>query len=158
MTAQASPPLPDATPMPVALRHRRLRLAAGTPIAARAAAAVRELVAEWSLPVDRALAAALASDLVISAAVNGDGESLMLSVRSTGAEMRVEVHDASVRGDSWEMAPGPQAQRGLLLAAACATDSGRYRTPAGLAVFYVLKFPPPAAAADGGQPREGEQS
>jgi len=155
MTAHASPALAAGTAAPAGVRHRRFRLTDGTP-AVRAAAAVRQMIGEWQLPVDGALAAVLASDLVISAAVSGSGENLMLSVRCTTTQLRVEVHDPSVRGDSWETgAPGPEAQRGLLLAAARAADSGHYRTPAGRAVFYVLEFPPSAAATGSGQSRGG---
>lgn len=138
------------------LLNRRLRLAAGTPAAADAVVAVRAAIAEWQVPVDRALAATLASDLVISAVANGAAGALMLVVRCAGHRFRVEVHDASVRGDSWESAvPAPEAQRGLLLAAARAAECGHYRTPAGRAVFYELEFPPPEAATGGGQARGG---
>ena len=110
MTAQAPPALAARTgALPGAIRHRRVRLEAGTPTAARAAAAVRAMTEEWQLPVDRALAAVLASDLVISTAVSGTGENLMLSVHCTATQFRVEVHDASVRGDSGKPThPGPE--------------------------------------------------
>lgn len=138
---------------PAGLRHRRVRLAAGTPAAADAVAAVRAAIGEWQVPVDRALAVTLASDLVISAVASGADGALMLVIRCTGHLFRVEVHDASVRGDSWEnAAPGSEAQRGMLLAAAAAAASGHYRTPAGRAVFYELglECPPPEAATGGG--------
>ena len=150
MMAQASPAASAG------LRHRRLRLAPGTPAAADAVAAVRAAIGEWEVPVDRALAAVLASDLVINAVVNGAAGALMLVVRCAGHRFRVEVHDASVRGDSWESpVPGPEAQRGLLLAAERAAACGHYRTPAGRAVFYELACPPPDAATGGGQARGG---
>lgn len=150
MMAQASPTTAAG------LLNRRLRLAAGTPAAAGAVVAVRAAIAEWQVPVDRALAAVLTSDLVINAVVNGAAGALMLVIRCAGHRFRVEVHDASVRGDSWETAvPAPEAQRGLLLAAEQAAASGHYRTPAGRAVFYELEFPPPDAATAGGQARRG---
>jgi len=152
MVTQASPGAAAETASPPGLRHRRVRLAAGEPAAARAVAVVRAVLEEWHVPVDYSLAAVLVSDLVINAAVNGAGEDLVLSVRCTGSRFRVEVHDASVRGDSWEAAEtGPDAERGLLLAAARAAESGHYRTPLGRAVFYVLACPPPGAAPGGGQ-------
>ena len=152
--AQAPPAMAAGTSAPAELRHRRLRLADGTP-AADAAAAVQDLIREWNLPADRALAAVLASDLVISATTAGTGKNLMLSVHCTGTQLRVEVRDASVRGGSWETDARPEAQRGLLLAAARAAGSGHYRTPAGRAVFYVLEFPPSDAATGSGQSRGG---
>jgi hypothetical protein len=152
--AQPSPALSAGTSAPAGLRHRRLRLAAGTPTAAHAVTAVRAVIEEWQVPVDPGLAGILASDLVINAAVNGTGETLTLSIRCTGSQFRVEVRDASVHGDSWETpASGADAQRGLLLAAALAAESGHHRTPAGRAVFYVLEFAPDAAAAGGQEPQ-----
>jgi hypothetical protein len=156
MMAQASPDLSAGTAAPAGLRQRRFRLSAGTPTAAHAVTAVRAVIEEWRVPVNPGLAGILASDLVINAAVNGAGEPLTLSVQCTGAQFRVEVRDASVHGDSWETpASGADAQRGLLLAAALAAESGHYRTPAGRAVFYVLAFPPSDAATGGGQSRGG---
>ena len=147
MTVQAAAATPAA---PAGLRQRRFRLAAGTPAAALAAATVRDLAEEWKVPVNRALAAVLASDLVINATLNSEAETLTLAVRCTGRKFRVEVHSAAARGRE-TAAPGPDAQRGLQLAAALSAEWGHYQTPAGRAVFYVLE-PPPDAAADGGQP------
>jgi hypothetical protein len=134
---------------PVELRHRRLRLATGSAAAADASCHVRAAVVEWHLPVDDAVAAILASDLIINAVINGRGEFLTLSIRCTATQFRVEVHDPSVTGDSWETAESDaDAERGLLLAAALAADYGHYRTPAGRAVFYALALAPAAAAGD----------
>jgi len=153
MTAHASPAIPAGTACPAGLRHRRVRLPAGTPAAAHAVAAVQAAIDDWQLPADRGLAGILASDLVINAVANGAGGTLMLSIRCAGGLFRAEVHDASVRGDSWEDAgPGADAGRGLLLAAALAASSGHYRTPAGRAVFYELAFAPAAAAGSGQAP------
>jgi hypothetical protein len=81
----------------------------------------------------------LTSDLVINAVTNGAGETITLGIRWSSGQFRVEVHDASVTGDSWETTEASaDADRGLLLAAAMAVDWGHYRTPAGRAVFYVL--------------------
>jgi hypothetical protein len=154
MTTQASL---AARGGPDGLRHKRARLSAGTP-AADAVAAVRAAIGEWQVPVDRGLAAVLASDLVINAVTSGTGESLMLSVRCTSGQFRVEVHDRSFTGDSWESAESEaKADRGLQLAAMTAAESGHYRTPAGRAVFYVLAFAP-AAATGGGQAPRGAAS
>jgi hypothetical protein len=149
-------PVPQAGPaeadVPAELRHRRVRLATGSAAAAHASCHVRAAIAEWQLPVDRAVAAILASDLIINAVTNGRGETLMLSIRCTAARFRVEVHDPSVTGDAWQTAESDRdAERGLLLAAAFAADHGHYRTPAGRAVFYALALAP-AVAARGGDP------
>jgi hypothetical protein len=95
--------------------------------------------------VNPAVAILLTSDLVINAVTNGAGETITLGIRWSSGQFRVEVHDASVTGDSWETADAnADAERGLLLAAATAADWGHYRTPAGRAVFYVLASEPQA--------------
>jgi hypothetical protein len=134
---------------PVELRHRRVRLATGSAAAAQASCYVRAAVAEWQLPVDDAVAAILASDLIINAVINGRGGTLTLSIRCTATQFRVEVHDRSVSDGSFQIAESDtDAERGLLLAAALAADYGHYRTPAGRAVFYALALAPVAAAGD----------
>ena len=120
---------------PAELRHRRVRLELGPGAAAHACGHVRAAIAAWSVPVNPAVAILLTSDLVINAVINGAGETITLGIRWASGQFRVEVHDASVTGDSWETA---DAERGLLLAAAMAADWGHYRTPAGRAVYYVL--------------------
>jgi hypothetical protein len=130
---------PAALALPAELRHRRIRLALGTAAAAHASGHVRAVIAAWSVPVNPAVAVLLTSDLVINAVTNGARESVMLSIRWASGQLRVEVHDASVSGDSWETETSDaNAERGLLLAAALAADCGHYRTPAGRAVYYVL--------------------
>jgi hypothetical protein len=150
---QDSPAVPARRGVLDGLRHRRVLLSAAEP-AAHAVAAVRAAIGEWQVPVDRGLAGILASDLVINAATAGAGETLMLSIRCTGTQFRVEVHDRSFTGNSWDnAAPGVKADRGLLLAAMTTAESGHCRTPAGRAVFYVLAFAPAAAAGGGTAPR-----
>ena len=125
------------------------------------------------VPVNPAVAILLTSDLVINAVTNGAGETITLGIRWSSGQFRVEVHDASVTGDSWETADADaDAERGLLLAAAMAADWGHSRTPAGRAVYYVLApeinnaqrsaashpsgldrgLPPREAAGGGGEP------
>jgi hypothetical protein len=100
--------------------------------------------------VNQAVAMLLTSDLVINAVTNGAGETVTLGIRWSSGQFRVEVHDASVSGDSWETSTADaDADRGLLLAAAMATDSGHYRTPAGRAVYYVLAPDPQADSTTG---------
>ncbi|MDX6422523.1 MAG: hypothetical protein QOG28_7143 [Trebonia sp.] len=135
-----------ATPaLPAELRHRRVRLELGSAAAAYACGHVQAAISAWSVPVNPAVAILLTSDLVINAVTNGAGETIMLSIRWSSGQFRVEVHDASVRGDSWETSDADaDAERGLLLAAAMAVDWGHYRTPAGRAVYYVLASEPQA--------------
>jgi hypothetical protein len=124
---------------PTELRHRRVRLELGPAAAAYACGHVRTSISAWSVPVNPAVAILLTSDLVINAVTNGAGETITLGIRWSSGQFRVEVHDASVTGNSWETVDaGPDAGRGLLLAAAMAADWGHYRTPAGRAVYYVL--------------------
>jgi hypothetical protein len=124
---------------PVELRHRRVRLELGPAAAAYACGHVRAAITAWSVPVNPAVATLLTSDLLINAVMNGAGENIMLTIRWSSGQFRVEVHDASVTGDSWETADAvANVNRGLLLAAVMAADWGHYRTPAGRAVYYVL--------------------
>ena len=163
-----------ATPaLPTELRHRRVRLELGPAAAAHACGHVRAAIAAWLVPVNPAVAILLTSDLVINAVTNGAGETITLGIRWSSGQFRVEVHDASVSGDSWENPDADaDAVRGLLLAAAMAVDWGHYRTPAGRAVYYVLVpepltsqgstaslplgtargLPPREAASGGGEP------
>jgi hypothetical protein len=140
---------------PAELRHRRVRLTTGSAAAAHASAHVVAAIAEWRVPVDRSVAGILASDLIINAVTNGAGETLMLAIRCTSTQFRVEVHDASVQGDTWETRES-DAERGLLLAAALAAESGHYRTPAGRAVYYALEFA--SALSRGADPRIPRES
>jgi hypothetical protein len=135
-----------ATPArPTELRHRRVRLELGTAAAAYACGHVQAAISAWSVPVNPAVAILLTSDLVINAVTNGAGKTITLGIRWSDGQFRVEVHDASVKGDSWETPEADaDAQRGLLLAAAMAVDWGHYRTPAGRAVYFVLASEPQA--------------
>lgn len=154
MMAQASPARPATAAGQAELRHRRVRLSTASAAAAHASGHVQAAIAQWRVPVDGSLAGVLASDLIINAVTNGSATHLMLSIRCTSSQFRVEVHDASVAGDSWEQAgPGAGEDRGLLLAAALAADSGHFRTPVGRAVFYALEFAPVAATGDGLRPQ-----
>ena len=145
---------PPAAPAPAGrVRHRLFRLDAAAP-AAQAAALTGEAITQWQVPADRALAAVLASDLVICAALHGTGQGLTLSVRWAGSRLRVEVRDPSLRGDHQLAGAAPgHGQRGLALAAERAADSGCYQAPAGRAVYYVLEAQPPGAATGGGPAR-----
>jgi hypothetical protein len=137
--------------LPTELRHRRVRLELGPAAAAHACGHVRSAIAAWSVPVNPAVAILLTSDLVINAVMNGAGETITLGIRWSSRQFRVEVHDASVSGDSWTTADADaNAERGLQFAAVMATDSGHYRTPAGRAVYYVLTPEQRAVVPPGG--------
>src|SRR3984957_4077277 len=139
--------------LPAELRHRRVRLELGQAAAAHACGHVRSAIVAWSVPVNPAVAILLTSDLVINAVTNGAGETITLGIRWSSGQFRVEVHDASVTGDSWETAEADaDAERGLQLAAAMAAECGHYRTPAGRAVYYVLPLEQRAAATQGDVP------
>lgn len=139
--------------LPTELRHRRVRLELGPAAAAHACGHVRSAITAWSVPVNPAVAILLTSDLVINAVMNGAGRTIMLSIRWSSGQFRVEVHDASVTGDSWETADADaDAERGLQLAAVMAADCGHYRTPAGRAVYYVLTLEQRAVASQGDVP------
>src|ERR1700727_1319939 len=116
-------PAPSAPPTELA--HRRVRLELGPAAAAHACGHVRATIAAWSVPVNPAVAILLTSDLVINAVTNGAGETITLGIRWSSGQFRVEVHAASVSGDSWESADADaDADRGLLLAAPMARDWG----------------------------------
>ena len=101
-----------ATPArPTELRHRRVRLELGPAAAAYACGHVRAAIAAWSVPVNPAVAILLTSDLVINAVTNGAGETITLGIRWSSGQFRVEVHDASVTGDSWETADADAERR-----------------------------------------------
>ena len=120
----------------------------GSAAVASACGYVRSAIAAWSVPVNPAVAILLTSDLVINAVTNGAVDTIMLAIRWSSGQFRVEVHDPSVTRDSWGDAESDaDANRGLLLATALAADCGHYRTPAGRAVYYVLAPDTPAASA-----------
>lgn len=151
---------PAVPASPTELRHRRVRLQLGGAAAAQACAAVRSAIAAWNVPVNPAVAILLTSDLVINAATAAAGEMITLGMRCGDNDFRVEVHDASVTGETWEAAP-TDTERGLLLIAAMASEWGLYRTPAGRAVFYALAFesgaaPDPMPAPRGPARGDGE--
>jgi hypothetical protein len=92
----------------------------------------------------------LTSDLVTHAVdVNSGsaGESLMLSIRTTGERLRIEVHDSSRTTLGSADAPVPDAAAGglLTLVGNLSAEWGAYRTPAGLAWFFTLAFMPDLA-------------
>jgi serine/threonine-protein kinase RsbW len=137
--AGAAGPAAEQAGTAAELRHRRVRLTREPSAAAHARREVRAAIAAWAVPVDADVAVLLASDLVTSAIVRGEGKTITLSVRCPAGRLRVDVLD------TWRALPvlpdaeaGVAAGPGLSLIAAVASEWGTYRTPAGMAVFFTL--------------------
>ncbi len=144
---------PAMLALPAELRHRRVRLELGPAAAAHACGHVRAAISAWSVPVNPAVAILLTSDLVINAVMNGAGETIMLGIRWSAGQFRVEVHDASVTRHSWETA---DAERGLLLAAAMAAECGPLQNPSGPGRVLRARVRPaslPGEPSPGREPR-----
>jgi anti-sigma regulatory factor (Ser/Thr protein kinase) len=181
--AQSEQPRPTAVSAaadPVEqLRHSRFRLTPGLVAAAEAREHVRDVIRAWQVPVDTDVAVLLASELVTNAITHGqpvngsrelaggepagaglvNSEPIMLSIRCSRGELRVEVHDRSCDMP----APTPQdapaeseTGRGLMLVAALAAKWGSYRTPAGKAVYFTLIPRPVNSVPRTGLPKRGD--
>jgi len=125
--------------LPAELRHRRVRLALGPAAAAHACGHVRSAIAAWSVPVNPAVAILLTSDLVINAVTNGAGKSIMLSIRWSSGQFRVEVHDASVTGDSWETADAAASLAMELAGPSVARSSRTFKTLCRASPHFALR-------------------
>jgi anti-sigma regulatory factor (Ser/Thr protein kinase) len=137
-------PTRPATQLPgTAFRECRVRLAATLAAAAQARMEIDMTLCAWKVPVDTEVAVLLTSELVANAVTHGAGEYVILAVSCDRYEFRVDVHDAS--GDLPVLADVPadaETGRGLLLVTSLSTEWGFYRTPAGKAVYFVLKLQP----------------
>jgi hypothetical protein len=122
------------------LRQFRVRLTREPAAAAQARRHVRAVVTGWKIPVDPDIAVLLTSDLVTSAIVHGDGETVTLAVRCSSGRLRVDVYDGS-RDRPAGGPVTPPAGPGLALVAMLSTAWGCFRTPAGRAVYFTLAFP-----------------
>ena len=125
------------------LRHRRVRLTREPSAAALTRREVRAAIGAWGTDVDADVAVLLASDLVTNAITRGEGKTITLAVRCTAGRLRVDVHDA------WRALPlvfdagaSAAAGPGLALVATLADEWGTFRTPAGMAVYFVLDCEP----------------
>jgi hypothetical protein len=126
---------------PTELRQRRFRLTREPAAAAEARGQVGAVVRAWQVPVDPDIAVLLTSDLVTSAIMHGNGESVMLVVRCSRGYLRIDVYYTSrSRPIGVDERSGPQNRRGLALVAALAAEWGSFRTPAGEAVYFTLAF------------------
>jgi hypothetical protein len=138
-------------------RYSRFRLTPGLGAAAEARGHVRAAIRAWQVPVDADVAVLLASELVANAVIHGgtpgsaeapggaglaSSEPVMLSIRCSRGELRVEVHDQSQEMPLPPLLLDSRAEsetgRGLMLVAALAAKWGFYQTSAGKAVYFTL--------------------
>lgn len=138
------------------LQMRRVRLAAVPTAAAAGRGQVLAAIRSWTVPVDADVAVLLTSELVTNAVRHEENGTVTLAIRCDRGRLRVEVHDTSCampvppaneadeanKADKTGGADNAEAEagRGLMLVASLATDWGFYRTPAGKAVYFTLKF------------------
>jgi hypothetical protein len=128
---------------PIELQQRRFRLTRKPAAAAEARGQVRAVIRAWQVPVDPDIAVLLTSDLVTSAIVHGNGETVMLAVRCCRGQLRIDVYDTSPSLPIGVGEPsGTKNGRGLALVAALSTEWGSFRTPAGEAMYFTLPFQP----------------
>ena len=128
---------------PTELHQCRFRLTREPTAAAEARAQVRAVIRAWKVPVDPDIAVLLTSDLVTSAIIFGNGETVMLVIRCPRGHLRIDVYDTSrLLPIAADEAGGNKTGRGLALVAALSTEWGSFRTPAGKAVYFTLAFQP----------------
>jgi hypothetical protein len=130
-----------ALTLPTALHQRRFQLAREPAAAAEARREVRAAICAWQIPVDPDIAILLTSDLVTSAIMHGDGDTVTLAVRCACGHLRIDVQDTSGslplavdQGAMTETGPG------LVLVAALSTGWGSFRTDAGQVTYFTLAF------------------
>jgi hypothetical protein len=128
---------------PTELQQRRFRLTREPAAAAEARGQVRAVIRACKVPVDPDIAVLLTSDLVTSAIMHGNGETVILLVRCSRGHLRIDVYDTS-RSLPTEVGepPGAENGRGLALVAALSAEWGSFRTPAGEAGYFTLPFQP----------------
>jgi predicted amidophosphoribosyltransferase len=128
---------------PTELHLCRFRLIREPAAVAEARGQVRAVIRAWKVSVDPDIAVLLTSDLVTSAVMHGNGETVMLAVRCSRDRLRVDVYDTSYSLPNTADEPaGMKTGRGLALVAALSTEWGSFRTPAGKAVYFTLAFQP----------------
>jgi hypothetical protein len=127
---------------PAGLRQFRVRLPLEPAAAAGARGHVRAVIRDWKIPVDPDIAVLLTSDLVTSAIMRGDGETVTLAVRCSSGRLRVDAYDGSREPPAADEPATPETGPGLALIAALAASWGCFRTPAGKAVYFTLAFQP----------------
>jgi hypothetical protein len=130
-----------APPRPTELHQHRVRLTREPAAAAEARNQVRAALCAWRARTDPDIAVLLTSDLVTSAIMHGNGETVTLVIRCPRGYLRIDVYDTprSLPIAADEPA-GTETGRGLALVAALSTEWGSFRTPAGEAVYFTLAF------------------
>ncbi len=114
---------------PSELHARRVRLAAGLTAVAEARGQVRAALRAWQAPVDADVAVLLTSDLVTHVIRHETGATVMLIVRCTRGQLRVDVH-GTARSLLTNGPAAAETTRGLILVATLSDEWGFYRTPA----------------------------
>jgi hypothetical protein len=127
---------------PTELQQRRFRLTREPAAAAQARSQVRAVIRAWKVPVDPDIAVLLTSDLVTSAIMHGNAETIMLVVRCSRGHLRIDVYDTSRSLPGVGGPSGTEKEPGLALVAALSTEWGSFRTPAGEAVYFTIPFLP----------------
>lgn len=137
-------PTRSASPNPAtALRECRVRLVATLAAPSQARAEIEETLRAWRVPVDPEIAVLLTSELVANAVTHAAGQWVTLAISCDGDELRVDVHDASGDLPVLDCVPADsETGRGLLLVTSLSAEWGFYRTPAGKAVYFILRLPP----------------
>ena len=121
----------------------RTRLTPGPVAAAQARRQVQAVIAAWGVNVDADVAVLLTSDLVTHAIRHAPGGAVILGIRCTSRQLRVDVHDCA---RTPLMPVGVKAGPSLVLVASLSAEWGRYQTPAGKAVYFTLAVQPDLAA------------
>ncbi len=125
------------------LHQWRVPLTAVPTAAAEARKQVRAAIWAWDISVDVTVAALLTCELVTNAIMHTASETVTLGIAAVRGELRVDVYDASRSLPMVvDAAPDAEAGRGLKLVATLSDEWGFYRTPAGKAVYFTLRFQP----------------
>ena len=126
---------------PTELHQRRILMTRRPAAAAEARRQVRAIIGGWEVPVDPDIAVLLTSDLVTHAIVRWDSETIILAVRCSVDQLRVDVYDTSL---PLPMAVDEQAVRqappGLALVASLSAEWGSFLTFTGRAMYFALAF------------------
>src|SRR5580693_5134623 len=137
----------------------RIPLMADLTAASAARSVIEDAIRAWCVPVDADVAVLLTSELVTNAVTHTTPAAetfVLLTIACDAAGLRVDVHDGSADLPVVDDAPAEaETGRGLLLVTSLSAEWGFYRTPAGKAVYFTLKFPGDTAltSADGSRSR-----
>lgn len=122
---------------------RRIRLAKRPTAAREARRYVQATITNWPVSVNTSVAVLLTSELVTNAIRYETGPHVTLVIRGLNERFRVEVHDTSSALPvliPMKTPDEPESGRGLLLVENLADDWGFYPTPAGKAIYFMLRY------------------